>query len=212
MSAAAKVVFGADSSKLDSALLRVQQSMLKLQQVVAMVHYEFAALKAVGNLISKEFERFGILPDVLRGIRMRVARAFWSAVRRCSLHYPHFFDPRIQAGTGAQKLVILNGVRGVKDLATHLKTYNFSSVLSKQTTFLFQTVKPKNGVWISRQARKARQGRNLRLKRGLKGFTTRVSARFCTTSSLGVLCVPGASLFCRFYVKCTLAPPLSCFY
>ena len=56
MSAAAKAVFEADSSKLDSALLRVQQSMLKLQKVVAMVHYGFAALKAVGNLISKEFE------------------------------------------------------------------------------------------------------------------------------------------------------------
>ena len=56
MSAAAKAVFEADSSKLDSALLRVQQSMLKLQKVVALVHYGFAALKAVGNLISKEFE------------------------------------------------------------------------------------------------------------------------------------------------------------
>ena len=56
MSAAAKAVFEADSSKLDSALLRVQQSMLKLQKVVAMVHYGFTALKAVGNLISKEFE------------------------------------------------------------------------------------------------------------------------------------------------------------
>ena len=56
MSAAAKAVFEADSSKLDSALLRVQQSMLKLQKMVAMVHYGFAALKAVGNLISKEFE------------------------------------------------------------------------------------------------------------------------------------------------------------
>ena len=56
MSAAAKAVFEADSSKLDSALLRVQQSMLKLQKVVAMVHYGFAALKAVGNLIANEFE------------------------------------------------------------------------------------------------------------------------------------------------------------
>ena len=30
--------------------------------------------------------------------------------------------------------VILNGVRGVKDLATHLKTYKCSRALSKQTT------------------------------------------------------------------------------
>ena len=30
--------------------------MLKLQKVVALVHYGFAALKAVGNLIAKEFE------------------------------------------------------------------------------------------------------------------------------------------------------------
>ena len=46
--------------------------------------------------------------------------------------------PHGQEETGAQKLVILNGVRGVKDLATHLKTYNYSRALSKQTTSLFQ--------------------------------------------------------------------------
>ena len=59
MSAAAKAVFEADSSKLDSALLRVQQSMPKLQKVVAIVHYGFAELKAVGNLISKESMTLG---------------------------------------------------------------------------------------------------------------------------------------------------------
>ena len=54
---------------------------------------------------------------------------------------PHLCGPRVQEGTGAQKLVILNGVRGVKDLATHLKTYKCSRALSKQTTSLFHGVK-----------------------------------------------------------------------
>ena len=56
MSAAAKAVFEADTSKLDSALLKVQQSMLKLHKAVATLHFGFEALKAAGEFIAKEFE------------------------------------------------------------------------------------------------------------------------------------------------------------
>ena len=41
-------------------------------------------------------------------------------------HYSRLCNPRVQEETGAQKLVILNGVRGVKDLATHLKNVHLS--------------------------------------------------------------------------------------
>ena len=56
MSAAAKAVFEADSSKLDSALLRIQKSMLKLQQVTVGAHVAFEALKVAGEFIAKQFE------------------------------------------------------------------------------------------------------------------------------------------------------------
>jgi len=56
MSAAAKAVFEADSSKLDSALLRVQQSMLKLQKFAALAGAGFMALKAAGAVIASQFE------------------------------------------------------------------------------------------------------------------------------------------------------------
>ena len=56
MSASAKAVFEADSSKLDSALLRVRQSMLKLQRMVVAVE---AALGVRGELplIAKRFSK-----------------------------------------------------------------------------------------------------------------------------------------------------------
>ena len=57
MSAAAKAVFEADSGKLDSALARIQGSMLKLQQGVAGVFVAFKALKIAGEMISSQFEQ-----------------------------------------------------------------------------------------------------------------------------------------------------------
>ena len=55
--------------------------------------------------------------------------------------YPHLWDPHVRERTGTQKLVILNGVRGVKDLTIHRKAYNFFRALWKQTTSLFPRVK-----------------------------------------------------------------------
>ena len=57
-------------------------------------------------------------------------------------HYPHLCAPQVQERTGAQKLVILNGVRGVKDLATHLKTYRYSRAIEADDLPLFQGGKP----------------------------------------------------------------------
>ena len=56
MSASAKAVFEADSGKLDSALLRIQASMLKLQKVVVGAKLAFEALKVAGELIAEGFE------------------------------------------------------------------------------------------------------------------------------------------------------------
>jgi len=56
MSASAKAVFEADSGKLDAALLRIQGSMLRLQQGVAGVFVAFKSLQAAGAVISNQFQ------------------------------------------------------------------------------------------------------------------------------------------------------------
>jgi len=57
MSASAKAVFEAYSGKLDAALVRIQTSMLKLQQGVAGVFVAFKALKVAGEVIGSQFEQ-----------------------------------------------------------------------------------------------------------------------------------------------------------